>query len=489
MIVCSDIVKERQTQGVAGEAEAALQISALSGVLTALKQAPLGIAIFDREMRYLAASSQFLTEQGLPGDTPLVGRLHYDVFPEVPQRWRNLHTLALRDGVELSHEADPFIHDGRMDWVRWSLRPWRTDDSGEIGGLVLYTEFVTPAVEARMRLEVAEARYRAVFDQAAMGVARVAPDGRFLEVNERFCAITGYGRDDLDTLTARQIIHPDDLAANLVQTEALLAGAIDQYAMETRSRTKLGDLVWVNLTASLVRDHAGEPDYFVSTIEDIEARKEAEAGQQRYQNQLRLMINELNHRVKNTLATVQSMAAQTLRTEHNPSAAYEKFEARLLGLSEVHDVLTRERWHGAALQEVAERALHPFVDAASGQVTFKGPAVRLQPGAALTMALVFHELATNAVKYGALSAPSGRVDLSWRFDEATDRLDLIWAETGGPPVIHPTHRGFGSRLIEQGLRGELRGSAAMSYAPSGFICVMRAQTPQREDSPTLFDGF
>jgi PAS domain S-box-containing protein len=488
VIVQSDVVTGRQSSAGVGDAEAALQISTLSGVLTALKQAPLGIAIFDREMRYLAASSQFLTEQGLPGDMPLVGRLHYDVFPEVPQRWRDLHALALREGVELSHEADPYVRDGRMDWVRWSLRPWRTDE-GAIGGLVLYTEFVTPAVEARMRLEAAEARYRAVFNQAAMGVARVALDGHFLEVNDRFCAITGFGRDELDTLAPRQITHPDDLAANLAQTAALVAGEIDQYSIETRSQTKSGELVWVNLTVSLVRGQADEPAYFVSIIEDIEARKQAEAGQLRYQNQLRLMINELNHRVKNTLATVQSMAAQTLRTERDPGAAYEKFEARLLGLSEVHDLLTRERWHGAGLQEVAERALSPFDGAASGQVTIGGPPVRLQPGAALTMALVFHELATNAVKYGALSVDDGHVDLSWTFDEADDRVQLTWAESGGPPVKPPARRGFGSRLIEQGLRGELRGSAMMSYRPSGFTCTMQAQTPQHEDVPTLFDGF
>jgi two-component sensor histidine kinase len=183
------------------------------------------------------------------------------------------------------------------------------------------------------------------------------------------------------------------------------------------------------------------------------------------------------------------MAAQTLRTERDPGAAYEKFEARLLGLSEVHDLLTRERWHGAGLKEVAERALSPFDGAVSGQVTTGGPPVRLQPGAALTMALVFHELATNAVKYGALSVDDGRVDLSWTFDEANDRLQLTWAESGGPPVKPPTRRGFGSRLIEQGMRGELRGSATMSYRPSGFTCTMQAQTPQREDVPTLFDGF
>jgi len=472
-----------------GEAEAAPRAPAAnSGVFTALTQAPLGVAIFDREMRYLAASSRYLTDQGLPGDTPLVGRRHYDVFPEVPQRWRDIHAQALRDGKELSHDADPYVGpNGCVDWIRWSLKPWRTDD-GQIGGLVLYTEVVTSSVEARLRLEAAEARYRAVFDQAAVGVARVAADGRLLEINDRFCAITRYDRAELLALTFQQITHPDDLAADLVQVEALLAGRINTYSMEKRYLTKPGEPVWIHLTVSLVRAGDGSPDYFVAVIEDITLRKQAEAEQERYQAQLRLMINELNHRVKNTLATVQSMASQALRGGADPATAYDRFESRLMGLAEVHDVLTRESWHGAALQEVTERALRPFAAAASGQVRVEGPPVWLQPRAALTMALVLHELATNAVKYGALSSETGRITLSWTYDPVSDRLRLTWAEAGGPPVAPPTRLGFGSRLIERALRSELQGSAAMTYAPTGLVCLMEAQLPKREGMLNLLDG-
>lgn len=467
-----------------GETKSTLQVSAHFGVLTALSQAPLGIAIFDRDMRYLAASSRFLTEQGLPGDLPLVGRQHYEVFPDIPQRWREIHRRALHEGLELSHEADPFERaDGRVDWIRWSLKPWRSDD-GEIGGLVLYTEFVTPGVEARAKLEAAEARYRAVFDQAAMGVARVAPNGHLLEVNDRFCAMLGYSRDELTSTTFHTITHPDDLASDVTLTEALLAGAIETYSLEKRYIAKGGQVVWSNLTVALVRNIANEPDYFISIIDDIGVRKQAEAEQKRYQGQLRLMINELNHRVKNTLATVQSMASQTLRAESNPDIVYEKLEARLLGLSQAHDLLTHERWHGADLRDVAERALGPFVGASAGQVRLDGPPAWLAPGAALSMALIFHELATNAVKYGALSVPEGRVDLTWTLEGRT--LNVSWAESGGPLVAPPARKGFGTRLIERGLRGELHGSASMSYPPSGLICQMTAQLAERPDQLNLF---
>jgi len=462
--------------------------AAASGVFTALAQAPLGVAIFDREMRYLAASSRFLVDQGMPGDTPLLGRRHYDVFPAIPPRWRDLHARALRTGEAFSHDADPYIdHEGNVEWIRWSLQPWRADD-GEIGGLILYTEVVTQAVEARLRLEAAEAHYRAVFDQAAVGVARVAASGRFLEVNDRFCAITGFDRDELLARRFHDITHPDDLTPDVTQAEALLKGKIGSYSREKRYVTKDGGTVWINLTVSLVRTNDGAPDYFVTVIEDITPRKQAEAEQQRYQAQLRLMINELNHRVKNTLATVQSMAAQALRGGVDPATAYDRFESRLMGLAEVHDVLTRENWHGADLQEVVERALRPFSAAVPGQVRIEGPAVWLQPRAALTMALVLHELATNAVKYGALSCEPGRVLLGWTFDPSTERLRLTWAESGGPPVAPPTRRGFGSRLIERAIKSELQGQAAMTYDPAGFVCIMDGQLPRREGMLNLLDG-
>jgi PAS domain S-box-containing protein len=466
---------------------AANDAAARAGALTALRQAPLGVAIFDREMRYLVASAQFLTDQGLPGDTPLEGRAHYEVFPDIPQHWRDIHASVLREGREFSHEGEAFERaDGRIQWIRWSIAPWRNDD-GEIGGLVLYTEEVTSRVEARLRLEAAEQQYRAVFTQAAMGVSRVSPEGRFLEVNDRFCEISRYSRAELMELTYQEITHPEDLDSDVAQAEALLAGEIDTYSIEKRYVTRSGEPIWIDLTVSLVRKANGEPDYFVSVIADIALRKEAEAEQQRYQGQLRLMINELNHRVKNTLATVQSIAAQTLRVEPDPVQAYEKFEARLMGLSEVHEVLTREQWHGAALQEVVERALRPFGGAA-GRIRIEGPDAWLAPGAALTLALVFHELATNATKYGALSADAGRVDLSWAIQSPRNRLRLTWVETGGPPVAAPTRRGFGSRLIERALRGELRGSAAMTFDVGGLTCAMEAHLPDRADMLMLHEG-
>jgi len=452
-----------------------------SPVLTALRQAPIGIAIFDRDMRYLAASGRYLTDQDLPADMPLVGLVHYDVFPHVPQRWRDIHAAALADGIERSHPGETFVRpDGEIDWIRWSVAPWRAED-GQIGGIVLYTEVVTPTVQARLALEAAEARYRAVFDQVAMGVARVAPDGRFLEVNDRFCAIAGRDRATLLAGDFQAITHPDDLAADEALVIALLSGGKPNYALEKRYISAAGETIWISLTVSLMRDADGAPDYFVAIVEDIAERKAAEGLQQRHHQQLRLMINELNHRVKNTLATIQSMASQTLRSDPDPLSAYAKFEARLLGLSQVHDLLTREHWHGADLRAVSLRALAPFVeDALSDAIEVDGPDVWAPPSAALALAMLLHELATNATKYGALSTPNGRVRLTWIFVPDERAVRLTWVETGGPPVTAPTRQGFGSRLISRALR-DLQGAAALRYEPNGVICDMHLRLPAGGD--------
>jgi PAS domain S-box-containing protein len=462
----SEDVSEAAPQGV---------LAASPSVTTALKHAPMGIAIFDDQMRYLAASRQYLTDQGMSPDTPLLGRHHYDVFPEIPQFWRDKHAQVLAQGVELrDDDGERYVdRDGGVHWVRWSMAPWRTDD-GRIGGLVLYTEMVTKAVEARHRLQAAEARYRAVFDQAAMGVARVSGSGgswRSTTASAPSPAATARPCWPRPSWTSSR--DPDDMAAVMTQGQALLAGEIDSYTIERRIDGRDGP-VWVHLTASRVDPGDGRP-YLVVIISNITARKQVEAEQQHYQGQLRLLINELNHRVKNTLATVQSMASQTLKTEPDPLTAFEKFESRLMGLSQVHDVLTRESWHGAGLSDVAERALAPFTPPdGAGRLVIDGPPVWLAPGGALTMALIFHELATNALKYGALSNGDGRVVLGWTYDAATRDLALTWTETGGPPVAPPTRRGFGSRLIERSLRGELKGAATMDWRPEGLVCTMRA---------------
>jgi two-component sensor histidine kinase len=190
----------------------------------------------------------------------------------------------------------------------------------------------------------------------------------------------------------------------------------------------------------------------------------------------RLLINELNHRVKNTLATVQSITAQTLRTAETTDVAREAVEMRLLALSRAHDVLTRENWEGANLVEVVREALAPYQVHGESRFHIEGRDLRLTPRMALALAMALQELATNAVKYGALSNKAGAIGVSWTVKNgaAPPRLILTWAEAGGPPVSPPRRRGFGSRLIERSLAQDLDGHVEIAFAPTGVICTVDA---------------
>nr|WP_244630145.1 sensor histidine kinase [Microvirga tunisiensis] len=184
----------------------------------------------------------------------------------------------------------------------------------------------------------------------------------------------------------------------------------------------------------------------------------------------------MNHRVKNTLATVQSIASQTLRNAPTPQEAKRALEERLLALSRAHDVLTRENWEGADLYEIVAQAVEPYSSRGEDRLHLSGPRIRLSPRMALALAMALQELATNAVKYGALSNATGGIGISWSIDATQDpaRFHLRWSETGGPPVQAPTRRGFGSRLIERSLGDDLAGEVRIEFAPAGVTCTVDA---------------
>jgi two-component sensor histidine kinase len=180
----------------------------------------------------------------------------------------------------------------------------------------------------------------------------------------------------------------------------------------------------------------------------------------------KLMIDELNHRVKNTLATVQSIAMQTARTHQDPRSFAEAFEARLMALSHTHDLLTKSHWEGADLRSVLE---HETRAHGAGRLSLNGPLVALSPARALSLGMIFHELATNAAKYGALAHGDGRVTVDWRvINHSSPQLEIIWSETAGQTVQKPERRGFGTRLIERNVRHDLRGAVDMSYTGHGL---------------------
>jgi signal transduction histidine kinase/FixJ family two-component response regulator len=235
-----------------------------------------------------------------------------------------------------------------------------------------------------------------------------------------------------------------------------------------------GTSITLVFEAAPIRDATGRLQGAVCGAIDITERK-------RQHEHRELLLNELNHRVKNTLATVQSFAVQTLRTAPTLADGRRAFEARLIALSKGHDVLTRENWQGAGLHEVVAEALAAYVgDPQNPRVEIAGPEIRMRPKTALAISMALHELATNAVKHGALSSQAGRVSLSWATDGEPRMLKLHWAETGGPPVVAPRKRGFGSRLIELGLAQDLGGEVRLDFAPAGVRCAIEAPLDEIE---------
>ena len=201
----------------------------------------------------------------------------------------------------------------------------------------------------------------------------------------------------------------------------------------------------------------------VNMLIDLTHLKQAHRRQQ-------LLINELNHRVKNTLATIQSIAHQTFRGKTDEELK-QRFEKRLIALAKTHDILTREDWRGADLRELISRSIEFACDAGE-RATVDGPSVLLPQRAVVPLAMAIHELCTNASKYGALTDPSGRIVIEWQFLAGGARLQLRWVESGGPPAQAPARRGFGTRLLEQGLPHELRADCRLTFQPSGMVFVM-----------------
>lgn len=260
---------------------------------------------------------------------------------------------------------------------------------------------------------------------------------------------------------------PEDAAA----MEAAMAGAMaarrERLDFGFRIRRPDGAIRWIEGSGRFLYGDDGTPLRMVGTNMDVTERRAAEDHQ-------RLLVNELNHRVKNILALVQAIVHQSFRGTDIPAAARRAFEGRLTALSTAHDLLTRERWEAASIAEVVADALAPLET--GGRVSIEGPDLRLPAKTAVALALAVHELCTNAAKYGALSAPEGRVFVRWRVDG--ERLHFTWREAGGPPVAAPSRRGFGSRMIERALAAEFGGTASIDFAPEGVVCTLEARLPK-----------
>ncbi len=298
--------------------------------------------------------------------------------------------------------------------------------------------------------------------------SRSTPKVGFLRVNEAICSIVGGTREELLGWKLFGRTHPDDRDVDGELYRKQVAGEIGFYSIDKRFIRRDGRMIWMGVRSSTVRDPTGKFLYGVRVVQDITERKEAEARQ-------KLLIDELNHRVKNTLATVQSLAAQTARGTQSTEEFHQAFEGRLIALSHAHDQLTRQHWQSADFRDIVKGATGPHLSRPEEQLAIQGEAITVSPRMALAMALVLHEMTTNAAKYGALSAPEGRIEIGWRSSSGGPKSPLLhieWRERNGPPVEAPAKPGFGSRFIQGSVTAELRGSVRMNFNPDGLHCTI-----------------
>jgi PAS domain S-box-containing protein len=309
-------------------------------------------------------------------------------------------------------------------------------------------------------------------------------DGQITSWNSGAERITGYSPAEAIGMHFDEFFTASDRSTGQPKLELDKAWN-DGRAEDTRWHLrKDGERFWANgVTASF---NEGEVRGLIKVMRD-ETRNRL-ADEQRI-----LLLNELNHRINNTLVTVQSLVEQTLRATDTDRIVRENLTARLMALSDAHKLLVDQNWAGADLQTIVENAVSPYDVSEHRRLRTDGPGIRLSPQQAVSMALVLHELTTNAVKYGALSVSEGYVETAWNlhYDESGARhMTFLWEEHDGPAVVVPERRGFGSRLIGRSFGEEVNGQAQVEYAPGGVRCSMHLllTTPPENELLALHGG-
>lgn len=346
------------------------------------------------------------------------------------------------------------------------------DDVGRFRYAVRVIQDISERKRAEERLREGERRYRELIEALPAAVYTTDANGRITFYNHAAAELWGCEPElgKSEWCGSWRLYWPDGapmrhdqcpMAAALSENRPIRGG---EAVAERPDGTRVPFIPY----PTPLRDASGALIGAVNMLVDISEHKQAEQRQ-------KLLLDELNHRVKNTLATVQSLASQTARRAQSPDAFREGLEGRLIALSEAHDQLSRRNWEHADLREIARASLRPYNEDAGGAVTISGNSIELTPRSALTFAMIFHELATNAAKYGALSRPEGRLTLDWSAEsgDAGPGLRVNWREYGGPVVSARSRRGFGLVLVTRGVEAELGGTSSLDFATTGVTCEIR----------------
>ncbi len=445
------------------------------------ERAPIGLTLIDRDLRFRRINQRLADFNGKAIEEH-IGRTLREVVPDLAETLEPM----LRGVLETGEPLLDYEFIGETAREPGVERVWMgsyypiPEAGGGVGEIAVVVQDVTERKAAEAALIDSEKLFRETFEQTAVGMAHVSLDGQWLRVNDRLCDIVGDSRAALLRKTFQDITHPEDVAADVENAKRLLGGEVESYVMEKRYVRADGTVRWVNVTVSLQRTSTGEPDHFIAVIEDITTRKKAE-------DRLAVVVSELKHRVKNTLATIQSVIAHAARAPGSKHAFVESVAGRIQAMASAHDLLVRSQWQGAAFADLITEEFRPY---GLHRVRIDGPVLWLTPNAALAFRLMIHELATNAAKYGALSRDEGRIFIDWTVAEVNGERSLrfSWEERGGPTVPPPSKRGFGSEIVEKYAAKELSGTLSIQFEPDGVRVSLHA--PVREIaalSPPDFD--
>ena len=400
------------------------------------------------------------------GPEVLAKLLHPDDAERAGQRFAAL--AEGRSGALGDIEYRMRRKDGSWVWLLSRDRVFTKDVSGRPMQILGVATDITARKRFEEQLLASEERFRGIFENAPTGISISDIRGNFVQCNPAYEKILGYSMAELRNASFTMLVHPDDRAGNLAEMDRLVRQEIPYFEIFNRSIHKSGRTVWMHKFVLLLKDRHGEPVNIVALLTDMTERK-------RQEEQIRLLMREVNHRSKNLLAVVQSVARQTA-AYGDPMSFAKRFGERLQGLSASHDLLVHNAWQGVGMAELVRSQLAHFKDLVGGRIALSGPELRINATAAQSLGMALHELSVNAGKYGALSNDEGRVAIWWSVDEKEGEkvFSISWRETGGPAVKEPGRAGLGrlilTRLAEQSLGGRVQ----LHLGEDGFSWALTA---------------
>ncbi len=407
-----------------------------------------------------------MEEVAAMGSDVLSRLIHPEDVPRAAARFAQIMTM----NIDVPPDIEYRMHrkDGSWVWLLSSDRVFARNAQGKPIQILGVATDITSRKRFEEQLLASEERFRGIFENAPTGISISDIDGNFVQCNPAYEKILGYSMEELRNASFTMLVHPDDRVANLAEMQRLVRQEIPYFEIFNRSVHKSGRTVWMHKFVTLLRDRAGTPVNIVALLTDMTERK-------RYEEQIRLLMREVNHRSKNLLAVVQSVARQTA-AYGDPKSFAQRFSERLQGLSASHDLLVHNSWQGVGLEELVRSQLSHMKDAVGARIRIAGDPLRVNASAAQSLGMALHELSVNAGKYGALSNDTGEVRIGWTVAEVNggQRFTFSWTESGGPEVAPPEYSGLGSliltRLAEQSLGAEVD----LSFAQGGVAWRLSA---------------